>query len=255
MDLQETVNTIMAQLADFAGYIEIEKFEDFFFFSMGSEGGPEGVASMLGMGGSKEMVLNYDPILGIYYSRVMSGPQDSNSITVFTRDNPIADQWEDLSKKFHIPTKDKSLETVFPQKIRDVLSSQKASILFVQSSDVSALNDSQRAQPTIKIETIYHTLLSLVAGYNQVKSVFVLEGADGAPDVLFNFNFSMFPVPEQQNNIQIEAYVDPDHLTAGKKFISVDTESYEVQFLDEIDDIRHNMQYTLVLHIKSFNKP
>src|SRR5271157_1409849 len=255
MDLQETVTTIIAQLEGFSGYIEIEHFEDFFFFSMGSEGGPEGVASMLGMGGSKEMVLTYDPVLGIYYSRVMSGPQDSNSITVYTRDNPIADQWEDLAKKFHVQTKDKSLETLMPAKLREVLSSQKTAILFLQASDVSSMNETTKTPPSIKIETIYHTLLSLIAGYNQAKSVFVLDGQADAPDVLFNFNFSMFPTAEQQNNIQVEAFLDAEHQTQGKRFISVDTESYEVQFLDEVEDIRHNVQYTLILHIKSFNKP
>ena len=94
-----------------------------------------------------------------------------------------------------------------------------------------------------------------MAGYNQVKSVFVIDGQGDTPSVLFNFNFAMFPVPELQNNFQIETYLDADHLTEGKRFIRIDLENYEVQFLDEVEEIRHNLQYTLILHVKSFTKP
>ena len=135
--LQATVDMVLSQLGDFVGYVEISNFEDFFLFSMGSEGGPEGVMSMLGVGGSKDIILNYDPVANMYYSRVMSGPQDSNSIMVYTRDNPIADQWEDLTKKFHVETKDKILENIFSPNLREALTSQKTAVLFLQSSDVS----------------------------------------------------------------------------------------------------------------------
>ena len=65
----------------------------------------------------------------------------------------------------------------------------------------------------------------------------------------------MFPLGEQQVNYQVEVYLDPDHLTRGKRFIRVDTETYKVSYLENVDEIRMNFQYTLILHVKSFNKP
>ncbi len=255
MNLQQSVASVVAKLKDFAGYLEIDNFMDFVYFNMSSDGGPEGVMGMLGMGASKEMTLNYDPERKMFYSRVMSGPQDANAITVYTRDNPIAKKIGELAEKFHFDSKDKILDSVFPGKMLEALKSQKNHVTFVESSDVSLLNESRIQKVNLRVETIYHNILSYVSGFSQAKSIFVLEGAGSEPDVLFSFNFSMFPVGEQQVNYQVEVFLDPAHLTRGKRFIRVDTETFKVSYLENVDEIRMNFQYTLILHVKSFKKP
>ncbi len=255
MNLQQAVTTVLAKLKDFAGYIEISNFIDFVYFNMSSDGGPEGVMGMLGMGASKEMTLNYDPERKMFYSRVMSGPQDANAITVFTRDNPIANKIGDLSEKFHFDSKDKILDTIFQTKLHEALKSQKNHVTFVESSDVSLLNELKPQKINLRVETIYHNILSYISGFSQAKSIFVVEGAGSEPDILFSFNFSMFPQADQQVNYLVEAFLDPGHLTRGKRFIRVDTETFKVNYLENVDEIRMNFQYTLILHVKSFKKP
>ncbi len=255
MNLQQAVTSVLAKLKDFAGYIEISNFMDFVYFNMSSDGGPEGVMGMLGMGASKEMTINYDPERKMFYSRVMSGPQDANAITVFTRDNPIADKISELAEKFHFDSKDKILETLFPAKLREALKSQKNHVTFVESSDVSLLNELKPQKINLRVETVYHNILSYISGFSQAKSIFVVEGAGSEPDVLFSFNFSMFPQADQQVNYLLEVYLDPAHLTRGKRFIRVDTETFKVSYLENVDEIRMNFQYTLILHVKSFKKP
>ncbi len=255
MNLQQAVTLVLAKLKDFAGYIEIGNFMDFIYFNMSSDGGPEGVMGMLGMGSSKEMSVNYDPERKIFYSRVMSGPQDANAITVFTHDNPIAKKIGELTGKFHFDSKDKTLDSIFPAKLLEALKSQKNHVTFIESSDVSLLNETKVQKINLRVETVYHNILSYISGFSQAKSIFVIEGAGSEPDILFSFNFSMFPAGDQQVNYQVEIYLDPDHLTRGMRFIRVDTETFKVSYLENVDEIRMNYQYTLILHVKSFKKP
>jgi len=255
MNLQQAVTSILTRLKDFAGYIEISNFVDFVYFNMSSDGGPEGVMGMLGMGASKEMSLNFDPERKIFFSRVLSGPQDANAITVFTRDNPIANKIGELSEKFHVDCKDKILDTVFPAKLHEALKSQKNHVTFVQSSDATLLNDPKPQKISLRVETLYHNILSYISGFSQAKSIFSVEGSGSEPDILFSFNFSIFPQAEQQVNYQLEVFLDPAHLTRGKRFIRVDTETFKVDYLENVDEIRMNYQYTLILHVKAFKKP
>ncbi len=255
MNLQQAVTSVLAKLKDFAGYIEIGNFMDFVYFNMSSDGGPEGVMGMLGMGASKEMTINYDPERKIFYSRVLSGPQDANAITVFTRDNPIASKIGELVEKFHFDSKDKMLDTIFSAKLREALKSQKNHVTFVESSDTTLLNDPKATKINLRVETIYHNILSYISGFSQAKSIFVLDGTGSEPDLLFSFNFSMLPQAEQQVNYQLEVFLDSAHQTRGKRFILVDTETFKVSYIENVDEIRMNYQYTLILHVKSFKKP
>jgi hypothetical protein len=79
------------------------------------------------------------------------------------------------------------------------------------------------------------------------------------PDILFTFNM----MPEMPNRmdqkvLKIDIFVDKDNNTNGITYIKRE-ENFIIKYLTDIKDVSHadiyKSAYSLLLHVKSFNKP
>ncbi|MHA1732387.1 MAG: hypothetical protein ACTSU5_10600 [Promethearchaeota archaeon] len=253
-ELQKIVQSVVDRFADFRGCIELENFTDFLLFNSSSEA-PDNIMGMLGMGQKQDIILTYDQYRDIFFSRVVSGPQDSNSLVVYVRRPAELDDVDELLDKFRIEVKDPFLDRFFTKKERELYFARKKHIFFVAASDYNTLLNFSNAgvKPEIRVENYFPRVLGLVAGFGQAKSVFILKGD---PTIAFNFNFSLFSQVEHKNGSKflIDCHADADGNLEGKTFIEV-TEDFEVKFLEKVDVVDFKHQYTMIVPIKSFDVP
>ncbi|GAG84969.1 unnamed protein product [marine sediment metagenome] len=90
--------------------------------------------------------------------------------------------------------------------------------------------------------------------------LFVFDATESSkPDLLFTFNMTpQFPKKLDENILQIDVYLDYEHKTKDINYLKRD-EDYNLTYLKEIKEMSnaelYKASFSLVLHIKSTNKP
>ena len=231
----------------FTNFIELENFRSFILLTLTSQG-PMNIMAQLGLGGDKRNInLPYNPDFNIYYQKI--NLLSSSSIVLYTKSDPITDEFvleknDDTFKKF---LSSSEIDSAFRGKEK---------FIFPKVSDCSILEASKL---NIKIDDLFHNLESFIS-YAQPNILFVFDAVESSkPDLLFTFNMTpQFPKKLDENILQIDAYLDNEHKTKDINYLKREAD-YSLTYLNEIKEMSnaelYKASFSLILHIKSVNKP
>ncbi|GAH02518.1 unnamed protein product [marine sediment metagenome] len=208
------------------------------------------IMAQLGLGGDKSVVnLPYNPDFNIYYQKI--NLLSSSSIVLYAKSDPITEEFvleksDDVFKKF---LSSSEIDSAFRGKEK---------FIFPKISDCSILEE-ETSKLMIRIDDLFYDLASFIS-YAQPNILFVFDAAESSkPDLLFTFNMTpQFPKKLDENILQVDAYLDYDHKTKDVSYLKRDAD-YKLTYLKEIKEMSnaelYKASFSLVLHIKSTNKP
>jgi len=245
-ELKHKVELVNKHFENFSNFIELPDFRSFLLFTLTSQLSTNILAQM-GLGGNKGVInIPYNPILKIYYQKI--NLISAGSLIIYVKSDPISEEFilekdNPIIKKFLNPNE---MSLAFRGKEK---------FLLPKISDCSTSN----SKLTIKIDDLFHSLQSFLA-VAEPNLLFVL-GANNAqePDLLFTFNMMPeMPSRLDQKVLKIDIFVDNEHNSKDITYIKRE-ENFIIKYLKDIKDVSHadiyKSAYSLLLHVKSFNKP
>ncbi len=248
-ELDKKLKIVDNYFTDFSNFIELKDFRDFLLFTLNSQVSSN-ILTQLGIGGSKEVInLPFNPLFNIYYQKI--NLISVGSLIVYVKSKSLSDNF--------IIGKDDSLfkEFLKPNEI-DLAFRGKEKILIPKISDCSIF-DKENQPLTLRIDDLYHDIESFMA-VTEPNVLFVLDAPNSSePDLLFAFNL-MPEMPGKSNKkiLKMDVFLDSEHKTKDKTYLKRE-EDFHLEFLNNIKDISHTeifkSLFSLVLHIKSFDKP
>ncbi|MCK4384452.1 MAG: hypothetical protein KAW66_14220, partial [Candidatus Lokiarchaeota archaeon] len=173
----------------------------------------------------------------------------SSSLILYAKSDPITNEFV-LEKSDDIFKKYLNLSEI------ELAFRGKEKFLFPKISDCSILEDSKL---NIKVDDLFHNLESFIS-FTQPNVLFVIDAEDASkPDLIFTFNMTpQLPKKLDENVLTVDVYLDKDRKTRDVNFLKREAD-YNLIFLKDIKEISHAELYTssfsLVLHVKSLNKP
>ncbi|MFX1278054.1 MAG: hypothetical protein ACFFA3_01465 [Promethearchaeota archaeon] len=249
-ELNEKVDFVKQHFKDFSNFIELPDFRSFLLFTLTSQV-PTNILAQMGLGGSKEIInLPYNPIFKIYYQKI--NLISAGSLIIYVKSDPI-------SEKFLLENDDKLIKEFLNSNEMSLAFRGKEKFLLPQISDCSTFNGEDNSKITIKIDDLFHSLESFIA-VAEPNLLFVLgTKSNQEPDILFTFNMiPEIPTKIDQKVLKIDIFIDKEHKTKGVTYIKRE-ENYVIKYLTDIKDVSHSdiykSVYSLLLHVKSFNKP
>ncbi len=249
-ELKQKFELVQRHFENFSNFIELPDFRSFLLFTLTSQVSTNILAQM-GLGGNKDVInIPYNPILKIYYQKI--NLISAGSLIIYVKSDPISEEFilekdNPIIKKFLNPNE---MSLAFRGKEK---------FLLPKISDCSTYNGESNSKLTIKIDDLFHSLESFLA-VAEPNLLFVL-GANNAqePDLLFTFNMMPeMPSRLDQKVLKIDIFVDNEHNSKDITYIKRE-ENFIIKYLKDIKDVSHadiyKSAYSLLLHVKSFNKP
>jgi len=249
-ELKQKFELVQRHFENFSNFIELPDFRSFLLFTLTSQVSTNILAQM-GLGGNKDVInIPYNPILKIYYQKI--NLISAGSLIIYVKSDPISEEFilekdNPIIKKFLNPNE---MSLAFRGKEK---------FLLPKISDCSTYNGESNSKLTIKIDDLFHSLESFLA-VAEPNLLFVL-GANNAqePDLLFTFNMMPeMPSRLDQKVLKIDIFVDNEHNSKDITYIKRE-ENFIIKYLKNIKDVSHadiyKSAYSLLLHVKSFNKP
>ena len=240
------IDVVNQKFKDFTNFIELEDFRSFLLFTLTSQVSMD-LMAQLGLGGSKDIInLPYSPEYEIYFQKI--NLLSAGVMIIYCKSDPISDKY--LLEKDHETFKKYLNSNEIALAFRG-----KEKFSFPLISDCSALDNSKL---TIKVDDLFHSMESFIS-YLQPNVVFVIDAKNKSdPDLIFTFNMMpQLPGKLKENVLKIDVYLDYDQKTRNITYIKRE-EDYTLKFLKDIKDVTHSelykSAYSLVSHIKSFNK-
>ena len=249
-ELKHKVELVQKHFENFSNFIELPDFRSFLLFTLTSQV-PSNILAQMGLGGNKEVInIPYNPILKIYYQKI--NLISAGSLIIYVKSDPISEEF--------ILEKDNPIIKEFLNPNEMSLAFRgKEKFLLPLISDCSTCNGESNSKLTIKIDDLFHSLESFLA-VAEPNLLFVL-GANNAqePDLLFTFNMMPeMPSRLDQKVLKIDIFVDNEHNSKDITYIKRE-ENFIIKYLKDIKDVGHadiyKSAYSLLLHVKSFNKP
>ncbi len=245
--LNNKINIVDEFFNGFTNFIELENFKSFLLLTLTSQG-PMNIMAQLGLGGDKSVInLPYNPDFNIYFQKI--NLLSSSSLMVYAKSDPI-------TSEFVLKKNDEIFKKFLSSSEIDSAFRGKEKFIFPKISDCSILEDSKL---NIKIDDLFHNLESFIS-YAQPNILFVFDAAESSkPDLLFTFNMTpQFPKKLDENILQVDAYLDYEHKTKDINYLKREAD-YSLMYLKEIKEMTnaelYKSSFSLVLHIKSINKP
>jgi hypothetical protein len=249
-ELKEKVEFVQKQFEDFTNFIELADFRSFLLFTLTSQV-PTNILAQMGLGGNKEVInLPYNPILKIYYQKI--NLISSGSLIIYVKTDPI-------SEKFIIQKDDPKIKEFLNSNEINLAFRGKEKFLLPMISDCTTCNDENNSKLTIKVDDLFHSLESFMA-VAEPNLLFVLNAKNTQdPDILFTFNMMpVMPSSIDKKILKIDIFIDKEHKTKGITYVKRE-EDFIIKYLSDIKDVSHSdiykSAYSLLLHLKSFNKP
>ncbi len=231
----------------FTNFLELEDFRSFLLFTLTSQV-PMNIMAQLGLGGNKDVInIPYSPDFKIYYQKI--NMMSSSSLIIYTKSDPI-------TTEFILEKNDETFKNFLSLNEIDLAFRGKEKFLFPKLSDCSILEDSKL---NIKIDDLFHNLESFIS-YTQPNVLFVIDAIDSSkPDLIFTFNLTpQLPTKLDENMLQVDVYLDNERKTKEINYLKREAD-YSLTFLKNIKEISnaelYKSSFSLVLHIKSLNKP
>ena len=231
----------------FTNFLELEDFRSFLLLTLTSQV-PMNIMAQLGLGGNKDVInIPYSPDFKMYYQKI--NMMSSSSLIIYTKSDPITTEFI-LEKDDEIFKKFLSLNEI------GLAFRGKEKFLFPKVSDCSILGDSEL---NIKVDDLFHNLESFMS-YTQPNVLFVIDAKDSSkPDLIFSFNLTpQLPKKLDENVLQVDVYLDNEKKTKDINYLKREAD-YSLTFLKNIKEISnaelYKSSFSLVLHIKSLNKP
>ena len=245
--LENKIKIVNEYFKGFTNFLELEDFRSFLLLTLTSQV-PMNIMAQLGLGGNKDVInIPYSPDFKMYYQKI--NLMSSSSLIIYTKSEPITSEFI-LEKNDEVFKKFLSLNEI------DLAFRGKEKFLFPKLSDCSILEDSKL---NIKIDDLFHNLESFMS-YTQPNVLFVIDSEDASkPDVIFTFNLTpQLPKKLDENVLQVDVYLDNERKTKGINYLKREAD-YKLTYLKDIKEVSNAELYTssfsLVLHIKSLNKP
>ncbi|MFX1480864.1 MAG: hypothetical protein ACFFCI_22495 [Promethearchaeota archaeon] len=248
-ELKQKVDFVKQHFKDFSNFIELPDFRSFLLFTLTSQV-PTNLLAQMGLGGSKEVInLPYNPIFKIYYQKI--NLISAGSLIIYVKSDPI-------SEKFVLEKDDNTIKEFLNSNEMSLAFRGKEKFLLPQISDCSTFNGEDKSKIAIKIDDLFHSLESFMA-VAEPNLLFVIGTSTQEPDILFTFNMMPeLPTKIDQKVLKIDIYVDKEHKTKGITYIKRE-ENFIIKYLTDIKDVSHadiyKSAYSLLLHVKSFNRP
>ena len=231
----------------FTNFLELEDFRSFLLLTLTSQV-PMNIMAQLGLGGNKDVInIPYSPDFKIYYQKI--NMMSSSSLIIYTKSDPI-------TTEFILEKNDETFKNFLSLNEIDLAFRGKEKFLFPKLSDCSILEDSKL---NIKIDDLFHNLESFIS-YTQPNVLFVIDAIDSSkPDLIFTFNLTpQLPTKLDENMLQVDVYLDNERKTKDINYLKRESD-YSLTFLKNIKEISnaelYKSSFSLVLHIKSLNKP
>lgn len=249
-ELKAKILKVKENFENFTSFIELKDFRSFLLFTLTSQI-PSNVLAQMGLGGSRDVInLPYNPSFNIYYQKInllMAG-----SLIVYIKGAPIQEELiigkDDPVFKDYLNTNEMSLAFRGKEKF-----------LFPQISDCNSFEiDGGSLNLTVQVDDLFHSLESFIA-ILEPNILFMLDNEGTEPDLLFTFNMMpQFPGKLKKNILKIDVVLDNEHKTKDITYIKKE-EDYNLIYMSDIKEVSHadlyKSSFSLVIHIKSFNKP
>jgi hypothetical protein len=249
-ELKKKVEIVHKLFEGFSNFIELPDFRSFLLFTLTSQV-PTNILAQMGLGGTKEVInIPYNPILKIYYQKI--NLISAGSLIIYVKSDPI-------SKEFILEKDDPIIKKYLNPNEMSLAFRGKEKFLLPKISDCTTCNGEDNSKLTIKIDDLFHSLESFLA-VAEPNLLFVLGAKnEQEPDVLFTFNMMPeMPSRIDQKVLKIDIFVDNEHKSKEITYIKRE-ENYIIKYLEDIKDVSHadiyKSAYSLLLHVKSFNKP
>ncbi|MHA2288596.1 MAG: hypothetical protein ACXABG_07405 [Promethearchaeota archaeon] len=245
--LEDKIKIVNEYFTGFSNYLELEDFRSFLLLTLTSQT-PMNIMAQLGLGANKDVInIPYSPDYKMYYQKI--NMMSSSSLIIYTKSEPI-------TTEFILEKDDKVFKSFLSLNEIDLAFRGKEKFLFPKLSDCSILEDSEL---NIKVDDLFHNLESFIS-YTQPNVLFVIDAKDNSkPDLIFTFNLTpQLPKKLDENVLQVDVYLDRERKTKDVNYLKREKD-YNLTFLKDIKEISNAELYTssfsLVLHIKSLNKP
>ena len=245
--LADKIKIVNEYFKGFTNFLELEDFRSFLLLTLTSQV-PMNIMAQLGLGGNKDVInIPYSPDFKMYYQKI--NMMSSSSLIIYTKSDPITTEFI-LEKNDEIFKKFLSVNEI------DLAFRGKEKFLFPKLSDCSILDGSEL---NIKVDDLFHNLESFLS-YTQPNVLFVIDAEDSSkPDLIFTFNLApQLPKKLDENMLQIDVYLDNERKTKDINYLKREAD-YTLTFLKSIKEISnaelYKSSFSLVLHIKSLNKP
>jgi len=246
-ELAEKISIINEVFKDFSNSIELEDFRSFLLFTMNSQLSSN-LLAQFGFGNSKEVInLPYNPIAKIHYQKI--NLITTGSLIVYVKCDPISDD-------FLLEKDNPIFKEYLNRNEMNLAFHGSEKILIPKMSDCNLIDSSINIK--VKVDDLYHSFQSFMA-IAQPNILFVIEGNNDKPDIVFAFN--MMPQISEiklEHILKIDLYLDQEHKTRGNTYIKRE-EDYTIEFLEDIKEYSHTDLYksafSLILRIKSLNSP
>jgi len=247
--LKQKLEDVQKRFENFSNFIELPDFRSFLLFTLTSQV-PTNILAQIGLGGSKDVInLPYNPISKVYYQKI--NLMSAGSLILYVKNNPISDE-------FTLGKDDPIIKSFLNPNEISLAFRGKEKFLLPMISDCSTFNNDEKTSLTVKVDDLFHSLESFLA-VTEPNLLFVIEAKnESEPDLLFAFNLMPeMPSKLDQRVLKIDVYCDNEHKTKGKTYLKRQ-EDYSLSYLEDIQDVSHTDLYksafSLILHIKSFNK-
>ncbi len=251
-EINQKIELIKQKFANFTNFVELEDFRSFLLFNLTSQV-PSNILAQMGFGGSKDVIsLPYNPLFKIYYQKINLL---SSNLIIYVKSEP-------LNSKFILEKDDALFRQYLNANEISLAFRGKEKFLFPEIVDCSTLQDEddKSSKLTVKIDDYFETIDSFIA-VAEPNVLFVLDSdKKTSPDLIFAINMGMpsMPFKLNQNYVNIDVHLDSEHKTKEITYLRK-SEDYKITFLKGIKDVGHSelhtSTYSLIVHVKSLNKP
>lgn len=246
-DLNKDYEFANEKFKNFNGFLSIDDFRTFLLLAF-SEDNEENIINRFLQGSNPNKNIFYD-IQKKAYTFEMMVPSEQNIVIYYNKPLEI--------KSHTIKQTDKEFFDKYMSSFeQETLLNKNGSLQIVKYMNKTGEIDKKYEKiPKYEITKIFNDFLSLLFGIGKVKSLFVLDGAENEPDIIFTFTISVSNLIKE-SYIPINMYIDHDKITKNSYFMKINSEKFEYEGVEKVKEATHSdmfkNQYLLLVHIKSF---
>jgi hypothetical protein len=225
-------------------YVQVSDFRTFLLFNLIDES--DSMIQKLMEGGHSMRTLLYEPRGAYLYEYALA--KGRLVFYVKQKDPGVTTLDVNKNKKFF----DGFLSTFEQSKLLNK-QDDKIGIVRLTSKMVEA-DEKNKVETKFEVTRIYDDLLSFLFDIGKSRYVFVLEGEEDEPNIIFAISILLSNAFNQEY-VAVQAYIDKEKKYTGQ-FLKINSDKFRYESVDEIKEASHSemfhTQYLLMVKIKSF---